>query len=276
MPSRLSSLLVATTTALVAFVGAAAADTLADIKTRGKLIVGAQATAPAFSFLDPKTKELAGYEIDLARDLAAALGVGVEFKIVSSEARIPALQQGQVDVLIALITYSPERAQQLAFSNTYLKEAFRILVRHDSGIKSFADLATARVGNVKGSLLEKVVAEKFPKATNVSFEDQTATFLSLQQGKLLAMAGRETNLRSLQIKAGADGVATDLLDEPLLSQATGVAARKGEAALIDALNSALATWETSGKAQATFDRWIGSGSDLKLTRQFKAGQPIEQ
>lgn len=254
----------------------ATADTLADIKARGTLVVGVQATAPSFSFLDPKTKELSGYEIDLAKAFAESLGVKADLKVVSSEARIPSLQQGQVDLLVALITYSKERAQQLSFSNAYLNEAFRILVRRDAGIGSLADLETARIGNVKGSLLEKVVAQRFPKATNVSFEDQTATFLSLQQDRLQAMAGRETNLRTLQIKAGPDGAPTDLLEEPLLRQSTGVVARKDDAALIAAVNAFLDQWEASGAAAAAFDKWLGAGSDLKLTRQFKVGQPIDQ
>jgi polar amino acid transport system substrate-binding protein len=246
------------------------ADTLDDVKARGKLICGTQGTSPRYSFEDPLTRKLVGYEVDLCSDLAASLGVPVEFKVVSYQDRVPELMQGRVDILAALISYSPEREQQLDFSTAYFVEPFDIAVRADSGITDFSGLAKARIGGVKGSLLEPVVAEKFPGATQISFDAPDQEYLAFQQGKVVAMAGRRGNLRELQMKIGEDKM--KLLPEPLMSAAVGFAIQKGNPKFVAAVDKFLSDEEASGKGQQLYDKYFG---DLKIDRDFKLGDPIK-
>ncbi|WP_192886545.1 transporter substrate-binding domain-containing protein [Agrobacterium sp. LAD9] len=252
----------------------AAADELADIKARGTLVCGVIGISEPYGYVNPKTQEVEGYEVDLCSKLAERLGVKAEPKVTSSEARLPELLQGRVDVLAALITYSAERAKQIDYSNSYLVEPFRYLVRADSGIKDFSQLETARIANVKGSLLEKVTKERFPGATNISFEDQSAAFLALQQGKAVALAGRDTTLKALQNRAGDGAAPTEFVQEPLLVQRTGFGLRKGEEPLLKEINAFLTDLEASGEAQKLFDKWMGKDSAFKITRSFKVGDPI--
>src|SRR5882724_7579914 len=77
------------------------ADQLADIKARGTLICGTLGTVEPFSSQDPKTREIVGYDIDMCRMVAEAMGVKLEVKPMSVEARIPELLQGRVDILAA-------------------------------------------------------------------------------------------------------------------------------------------------------------------------------
>ena len=101
---------------LTGVVGAAKADELADVKARGKLVCGTLGTAEPFSFQDPKTREIVGYDIDICRKVAESLGVALEIKPMAVEARIPELIQGRVDILAANLGWSKERAQQIDYS----------------------------------------------------------------------------------------------------------------------------------------------------------------
>src|SRR6218665_3332065 len=93
--------LTALAAAAFALSGAAHADQLADIKKKGELVVGVLGTDEPNSFIDPKTREIIGYEVDLAQAVAKKLGVKLKLKQLAVAARIPELQQGHVDILAA-------------------------------------------------------------------------------------------------------------------------------------------------------------------------------
>jgi polar amino acid transport system substrate-binding protein len=258
---------------LSATAGIAAADVLDEIKTRGDIKCGVVATTEPFGFQDPKSRELVGYEIDLCRDLAKALGVKSELKVVSSQGRIPELLQGRIDVLVALITYSPERAEQVDFSNAYVGDTFKFVVAKDSDLQSLADLKTKRISVIKGSILEPIVQRRFPEAKILSFEDAPAAYVALQQGKVAATIQRTTQVRALQVRSGDTGD-TRLLAEPLLTQKSGFAIRKGNPQFLAALNRFLDEYEASGEAQKLYGRWMGNASAFKLPREFKVGDKM--
>ncbi len=209
---------------------AARAELLDDIKARGTLTCGVLGNLEPFGYQDPTTRELVGYEVDLCRDLAADLGVKANLQIVSSQSRIPELMEGRLDVLAALISYSPERAEQVAFSNTYVADTFNAIVKKDSGITKLDDLATARISVLKGSFLEPLTQKQFPKSTVLSFEDAPTAFTALLQDRVQATVQRATQVRALQVRLG-DNDPTTMLDEPLTTQKSGFATRKGQSAV---------------------------------------------
>lgn len=268
--SRTASAVFGALTLAVLATGTASAGALDDIKARGKLICGTQGASPRFSFENPLTRKLDGYEVALCGLLADYLKVPIEYKVVTSEARIPELMQGRVDLLAALISYSEQRAQQFDFSNAYFREGFRFLVRADANINDFAGLETQRIGNTKGSLLEPIVLQRFPKATMISYDDEGQTFLALQQNKVVAMAGRISNLRTAQLKGGEANF--KFLPENLLVSAVGFAIRK-DPEFKATLNKFLVEAEASGKGAEIYQKYIG---DLGLPREFKLGDPIDK
>ena len=97
---------------------ASAADKLQDVLGAGKLRVGVLMDAAPWGFKDAKG-EAAGLDIDLARLMAADMGVKLELVQVTGASRIPSLLAGKVDVLIAAAGATPERAQQVMFSQPY-------------------------------------------------------------------------------------------------------------------------------------------------------------
>ena len=126
-------------------VGVARADQLAEIKKAGTLICGTLGTAEPFSFPNPQTREIQGYDIDFCAAIAKSLGVKLEIKPISVPARIPELQQSRVDVLAANLGWTAERAEQIAFSESYFVSRQMAASRRADKFKSPADLSGKRV-----------------------------------------------------------------------------------------------------------------------------------
>src|SRR5580693_9942406 len=131
-------LLVSATLALALTVPAAA-DKLADIKARGRLLVGVTESSPPFSFRDGG-QGIVGYDVDLAERVAKNLGVTAEKIPIINAERISALQQDRVDLVAVGMTRSTGRAKDIDFSYAYLDSPHMVLVRKDSGIDRVTQL----------------------------------------------------------------------------------------------------------------------------------------
>ena len=94
----------------------AQADQLADIKAAGVVKVATFDANPPFGSIDAKTHEIVGYDVDFAKALAKSLGVKLELVATNPANRIPLLQSGKADLIVADITITPERAQVIDFS----------------------------------------------------------------------------------------------------------------------------------------------------------------
>lgn len=255
--------------AVAGWVGSAQAGALDDIKARGSVVCGTEGTYPRFSLQNPVTRKVEGWEPALCAKIAETLGVDIEYKLVTTESRIPELLQGRIDLLAAGISYTAKRAEQIDYSATYFSQPFSIMVRSDSGYKDFASLEKARFANVKGSLLETLTREQFPQATGISFDDVNQQFLALQQGTADAMAVGLYYLRPFQIKGGEDKYT--ILKEELGRAKVGFAVRKGDPEWVAYLNKVLDDLEASGEGQKIYDTYFG---DLGIERSYKFGDPI--
>lgn len=253
----------------------ARADVLADIKARKALICGMSSSSPPWGFLDVKTQQIVGYEIDLCNMVAKALGVPVQLKEVSSSARVPEITQGRIDMLAGLLSYSRERAEQVDFSGAYIVESFSFLVTASSSITTVEALAGRRIGVVAGSFLEPLIPQRVPTARVVAYESQPANFVALQQGKVVAAAMRYSQAKALEANAGSDVKPLRALPGALTYAASGFGIRKGEEEWKAFLNRFLADLETSGEGQKLFDKWIGADSIYKMPREFRFGQTME-
>lgn len=266
-------LVAAVATSMLLTATTASADQLADIKQRGTLICGVLGTIEPFSYTNPQTREVQGYDVDFCKAIAQGLNVKLEIKLVANAARIPELQQGRVDVLAAALGWTPERAQQIAYSDQYFVSLTKVGVRHSDGIKTLADLAGKRVSANKGSTSEMAVRKAIPTAITVTYQDAPASFLALQQGKVDGFAIGEMMLVKFKQQM-ASTTPIDILEPAVLHEIWGIGMRTGETGLINQVNSVLRSMEKSGEASKIFDKWLGSGTEYKLHRDFKA-EPIK-
>src|SRR3546814_11282612 len=92
----------------------ASANALDDVKSRNTLVCGTLGTSEPFSFQDPKTRQVVGYEVDLCKEIADHLGVKLEIKLIAVAARLPELAGRRVAVVASNQGWSPARAQTIA------------------------------------------------------------------------------------------------------------------------------------------------------------------
>lgn len=248
--------------------GAANADQLSDVKTRKQILCGVTDILDPFSFLDPATNRVAGYDVEMCAAIARRLGVAIEYKRLPLAARIPELMAGNVDLLAAGLGYSRQRAEQIAFSHVYHISQHMLLGRKDGRLKTSADAADARIGYIKGSSAQGVLAGKFPKATLVETTDGPTGYQALLKGEIDAFAASEILLTRFKNRPDANG-ALELLEPALAEEPWAIGVRRNEPAILDAINVALNDVEASGEAQALWDKWLGAGSSFKMKRGFK-------
>lgn len=265
--TRRALLIIATSASLM---GIAHADQLDDIRKKGELVVGVLGTDEPNSFIDPKSREIVGYEVDLAKAIADKLGVKLRLKQLAVAARIPELQQGHVDLLAASLTHNKEREAVIDFSLTTFITGQKVLVRKDSGIQSLNQLAGKKVVTVKGGTQEPNIRKAVASVEVVTFDTGPLAFQALQQGKGVAFVNDEVSLLDQFAKLGPAAAQYDILPTNLSIEPLALGLRKGESRLKAQVDSTLRELEARGSAEQLFQKWYGPQTRLKFqTRSFK-------
>lgn len=246
---------------------AMAGDSLAEIKQKGVMVGGVKDSTPPFGYINEKTRQIEGYDVDFLKAIADKLGVKLELKPVTSASRIPQLMEGNIDIIAATMTKNPERAKQIDFSDTYFLTGQKFLVKKGT-VKSLADLKGKKIGTAKGSTSEQNVAKALPDATILSFDDYPQAFLALQQGKVAAVTTDESILAGIRGKA-PNKEQFEIPDFQISDEPYGLGMRKGDTAFVEFVNATLVEMEKNGKAAAIFEKWFGPSSTAPMKRNFK-------
>jgi polar amino acid transport system substrate-binding protein len=265
-----SQALLGLTLAATLFSGAVRADQLDDIKKKGEIVFGVLGTDEPNSFVDPKTREIVGYEVDIGHAIAKKLGVKPVFKQLSVAARIPELQQGRVDVLAASLTHNKERESQIDFSLTTFVTGQKVLVQTSSGVTDIKQLAGKKVLTVKGGTQEPNIRKAVPGVDVVTFETTQQAFLALQQGKGVGYVNDEASLVNDHAKLGAAKKDYAILPQNISVEPLALGLKKGEKALKAQVDGVLRELESSGAAEKLFLKWYGPTTKLQFDkRSFK-------
>lgn len=243
------------------------AETLADIKKRGSLVCGVKDSTPPFGFVDPKTRQIVGYDVDFCAAIAKKLGVKLELKAVTSASRMPQLKEANIDMIAATMTKTPDRAKEIDFSNTYFLTEQKLLVKKGT-VKTLNDLDGKKIGTAKGSTSEKNAKKALPKATILSFDDYPPAFLALQQGKVVAVTTDASILEGLLTKARNKGQ-YEIPNIVIEQEPYGLGMRKGDKLFVDFVNKTLLEMEKNGSAKKIYDKWFGPGTEKPQPRLFR-------
>ncbi|BCS52742.1 ABC transporter substrate-binding protein [Geobacter sp. SVR] len=257
-------------TALLAGVMAKAAlagDTLADVKKKGVLVAGVKDSLPPFGYIDEKSRQIVGYDIDFINAIAKKLGVKVELKPVTSASRMPQLQEGHIDIIAATMTKNPERAKQIDFSHTYFFTGQKFITKKGT-VHSLKDLDGKKIGTAKGSTSEQNVKKAIPTATVLAFDDYPQAFLALQQGKVAGVTTDEAILAGILAKA-PNKAQFEIPNVQISDEPYGLGMRKGDKNFVDFVNKTILEMEKSGEAKKIFEKWFGPGTQFHLQRNFK-------
>lgn len=235
---------------------AGAADLERETRARGTLRIALEGTYPPFNFKDPKTGLLSGYDVEVARLLAARLGLAPQFVFTEWTAILPAVQSGKVDVAISQVIITPEREAAFDFSAPYTYSSFQLIVRKNerATYRSLDDLKGRILGVREGS----VFAQRARLVPGIEVKGYPAVPENLQDlafGRIDAvlddslMVGYLVNNTQLPIKAGPriGGV-----------ERIGVVFRKDNPQFKAAVDRVLEEARASGKLRALSIKWFGS------------------
>ena len=254
--------------ALSLFLGTLAhADELDSIKKKGELVCGVLGTDEPNSFVDPKTRTIIGYEVDLCKAIAKTVGVKLTIKQLAVAARIPELQQGRVDILAAALTHTREREAVVDFSLTTFVTGQRVMVRKDSGITQLSQLAGKKVVTVRGGTQEPNIRRAVPTVQVVTFETAPQALVALQQRKAVGFVNDEVSLLDAYGKLGPAQKDFVLLDQSISTEALALGLRKNEPAFKKVVDDTLRELEKSGEAERLFLYWYGPQSRLKYDKR---------
>jgi len=244
----------------------AGADQLADMKSRGTLVCGTLTTTEPLGFQDPQTRQIVGFDVDMCNGIAKRLGLKMEHKGLSIEARIPELSLGRVDVVSAALGYTKERAEQVDFTAAHYQVPIRILVKKSANITSFAQLEGKRVSAVKSATTEIFARRGLPKTEIITYQDGPAAFLALMQGKVDGFSTSHT--AGLRYLAETQGQGM-YIEDSLAWEPTALGVKKNEPALLAAVNGALESMEKDGEIDTLWDKWYGPTTRFAFKREKK-------
>ncbi|WP_067702356.1 glutamate ABC transporter substrate-binding protein [Nocardia jejuensis] len=225
------------------------------IRSRGRLLVGLDPGSNLFSFRDPITGTLAGFDVDIAREIARDL-LGnpdlIEYRILGSADRERALQEHTVDVVVKTMTITCERRQRVTFSTSYLQAHQRVLTVHDSGINGLADLAGKRVCVVPGTTSLDRIRREQPAASILTVPSWADCLVVLQQRQVDAVSTDDTVLAGLAIQ---DPV-TEVVGPDLSTEQYGIGISKGADDLVRQVNGTLERIRGDGTWNRLYGRWL--------------------
>ncbi|MBT1247180.1 MULTISPECIES: basic amino acid ABC transporter substrate-binding protein [unclassified Thermosipho (in: thermotogales)] len=208
---------------------------LSEIKERGVLIVGTEPTFPPFEFVD-QNNSIVGFDIDIAKKIANELGVELKILNLPFDSLIPAIMSDKIDLIIAGMTITNERAKVIDFSIPYFNANQSIVVRKGENFspKSLEDLKGKKVAVQLGTTGDLVVSKiKGIKVTR--FQKFTDAFLELQNKRVDAVVLDEA-VANAYVKKFQKFLISSVIDT---GEKYGIGVKKGNKELLDFVNSVI-------------------------------------
>jgi len=241
-------------TILVPGIGAAES-TLEVIKKRGRLIVGVKTDFPPFGYIDAAGKN-AGFDVDVAHEFGTALlgdPAKVELVSVTSGNRIPYLQSGKIDIIIATVTVTDERRKVVDFSDPYFMSGELLLVPKNSPINEVKDLNGRTVAIIQGAITDQDIAELAPRATRVKYGKVTEAVLAVKAGHADAFAQDDI----LILKLAKENPDFRVAGKPFYPRPYGIAVRRGDTEFISWVNAQLKRMQQDGTYDRIWKKHVG-------------------
>ncbi|HCT4930068.1 TPA: glutamate/aspartate ABC transporter substrate-binding protein [Morganella morganii] len=239
--------------------------TLKKINDNGVIIVGHRESSVPFSYYDNQ-QNVVGYSQDYSNHIVDAVkktlnkpDLQVKLLPVTSQNRIPLLQNGTFDFECGSTTNNLARQQQAAFSNTIFVVGTRLLTGKDSGVKDFADLAGKNVvvtsGTTSEMLLNKLNDEKQMKMRIISAKDHGDAFRTLESGRAVAFMMDDALLAGERAKAKKPDNWV-IVGTPQSEEAYGCMLRKDDPQFKALIDKTVSDAQTSGEAEKSYNRWF--------------------
>ncbi|GGY01220.1 glutamate/aspartate ABC transporter substrate-binding protein [Vogesella alkaliphila] len=241
--------------------------TLQKIKESGVIVLAYRDASIPFSYLDNNQQPI-GYSVDLANKVVNAVrkelkmpGIKVQYNLVTSQTRIPLVQNGTVDLECGSTTNNLERQKQVDFSLGFFLVKGQLLVRKTSGIKDFADLKGKNVVTTAGTtnerLLKAMNADRQMGMSIIAAKDHGEAFMMLESGRAAAFYMDNPLLYGEMAKAKVPGDWM-VTGQPQSFESYGCMLRKGDPAFKKVVDDALRSTYKSGEINQIYAKWFMS------------------
>ena len=246
---------------------AAEASTLLEqIKAKGKLVVGTEAQYAPYEFKDFDAN-FVGCDMWLAQQIADSLGVELEIVDMSFAGIIPAVQSGQVDLGIAAFTNTPERAEEIDFSDLYETSAQLLIVKTGNAdtYSTKEALAGQKVGAQKGTIQSQLIQSALPDSELFELEKYPALALEVQNGNIAGLVVDQAVGESLIANSNGElEVSNFEFSAEEASFGKSVVIAKGNEDLVAAVNEVVNKVTSDGSYQAAYDEAVALAATLGM------------
>lgn len=235
--------------------------TLNKVMDSGKLRVAIIPDNPGWSTLGTDN-EYHGIDADIARSLAKALGVEVEFETTDGAGRVPMIQSDKADVVIACLTATDERAKTVAFTDPYASGGILGLCQAGNIMQSWEELEGKKISVARGSTNDVFATEKFPNSEIVRFDAIADAFAALKAGKVDVLLEDVTTVNDLAFNDDS----VDVM--PVNTQQSSymcMAIRQGDAAWMEYLNNYIRNALYSGEINGYYRDAFGNDMPKLIT-----------
>ncbi len=262
---RLSLFFVVALAVLTFSVGAAlAADTLSEIQKRGKLRVGMEPGYMPFELTNQKG-EIIGFDVDMAKAMAAAMKVELELVSTAWDGIIPALLTDKFDVIMSGMTLTQERNLKVNFADPYILIGQSVLLKKDlaATVKSYKDLNNAKftVASKLGTTGEQATKKMIPNAKYISYETEQEGVIELVNGKIDAFI-YDLPFNAIAVNQKGQGKIVHL-NEPFTKEPLAWAIRKGDPDFLNWLNNFMQQLKYDGVYDKINQKWFQDDAWLK-------------
>jgi glutamate/aspartate transport system substrate-binding protein len=260
--------------------------TLAKIKQTGEIRLGHRDVSIPFSYLDDQQKPI-GFAMDLCGKVADAVkaelklpALQVKLQPIQLGNQIPLIQNGTIDIVCGPATNTLERQKVVTFSDTIFVSSIRAVVRKDSPIRTFEDLAGKPVSLTAAStsitLLNAREQEKHFQTTRILSPDHAASFLALANGRTEAFVMDDILLASLVANSSNPGN-WRIIDDALRVEPYGLIMRKDDPSFKALVDRTLVGLMQSGEFQRLYDKWFMSPIPPKnVNLDFPMTAPLKE
>lgn len=221
------------------------------------IIVGTTTQSVPFTFM--QNGECSGLDIEIVSRFAKKEGRGVKFEIMSFEGLIPALNTGKIDIIASSAMITPERAEQVMFSNPYYTVGSTVLALKEnlakasgSGMKDGNDLETARIGAMTGTIGEFYVEKHFLNAELLLFDDINDAIVALRSNKVDYVITAYTTA----LLASRHNKDIALLPKKHINEPAAIAVQKGNNELVEKINAVVNRMKEDGRLKDLIERWL--------------------
>jgi polar amino acid transport system substrate-binding protein len=231
-----------------------ASSQLTKILKRGELRVAVLPDFPPWSLQKPDGS-FEGYEVDIAKDLAASMGVKVKLVATNGDSRLANLQSDRVDVNISSWTATNKRALKAAFTDAYDAHGAGVLYPKNKPITSYSQLAGKSISVARGSTNDTIVTKDFPSAKVQRFDSIADAIAAVKTGKVDVCVESSYTVGQ---EAKKDSSLGALNDPPLEPALISMGIQYGDTVWMDYLDNYIRNLNSSGLNDKLHEKWLGA------------------